>query len=95
MIDILKALTTHENARFVLSHRIDAKLAHASLLTRASFATDPKVVRWANAQSERQIAACNSLTLAAAPPVQTKRTLAHDASSTSETVNQSAVHVSR
>lgn len=95
MIDILQALTTSDNARFVLSHRIDAKHAHASLLTRASFSTDPKVVKWAHTQSERQIAACNSLTLASAPMIQTKRSPALDASSAAKTMNQSAVNVSR
>lgn len=95
LIDILEALTTHNNERYALSHRIDAKFAHASLLTRASFSTDPKLATWAHAQSERQIAACSDLTLASAPPIQPKRNLARDASSAAKTVNQSAVHVLR
>lgn len=95
MIDVLEALTTKDNAHLALTHRIDAKLAHASLLTHAKFSTNAKTASWANAQSERQLRTCNSLILAAAPPAQPRRETAQDTSSSAKTVNQKAFRVSR
>lgn len=93
MLDILEALTTHQNARSVLSTRIAAKLAHASLLTRAAFSHDPKSMAWARAQSDRQLALCSTITLAAHRAPQEKQMTVSDASTEQKTVNQRAVQV--
>ena len=63
LIDILETLTTADNAVQVLSGRIDAKLAHASLLTRATFSGDPRLARWAARRAEQHMALCNDITL--------------------------------
>lgn len=95
MVDILEALTTHENARTVLSTRIAAKLAHASLLTRAAFSHDPKSMAWAQAQSERALAACSTITLATLDGQMAEHSSAQDAPPTVKMVNQSAFPVKR
>lgn len=65
LIDVLDALTTSENASRVLTGRINAKLAHASLLTRSAFSKDPKSSAWATRQAERSIAHCDQIALSA------------------------------
>ena len=63
MISVLEALMPTGSGKQVLAWRIDAKMAHASLLTRATFNDDPEDADWAGRQAEMIIAGCNSLIL--------------------------------
>ncbi|KMW56412.1 hypothetical protein AIOL_001366 [Candidatus Rhodobacter oscarellae] len=47
VIDILDAMMPADRGRDVLSWRIEAKVAHSALLTRASFAQEPRDRIWA------------------------------------------------
>ncbi|MCB1333183.1 MAG: hypothetical protein KDK26_05910 [Roseivivax sp.] len=49
--------------REVLNLRIEAKMAHARLLTRASFARDARDARTAQRMAAQYVAACRSLLL--------------------------------
>lgn len=63
MIQLLEAVTTPQTARAALYVRIDAKVAHAGLLTRATFNTDPKDADWAKHRASEQIGACQAMLL--------------------------------
>lgn len=63
MLEILSALAPPGDAPSVLSWRIDAKVAHSSLLTRATFNPDPDDSGWARRQADMMIADCNGLIL--------------------------------
>lgn len=63
MVELLEAITPADQARDVLARRINAKMALAELLTRATFGAEPKQAARAAARVELHIAACNSLLL--------------------------------
>lgn len=62
-IEILSAITPPDESRRALSVRIDAKQAHAVILTRATFADDPSQIQWATAQARLHLRACTDLLL--------------------------------
>ena len=96
LIDILQALTTRDTAPDILANRINAKVAHAALLTRASFSMDAKVSHWASRQAEAHLSACDGLVLAAP---ETEKAAVDQRAKTGtperETMNQTAVQVSQ
>ena len=57
MIELVQATMNPGEGRKVLAWRVDAKLAHAALLARATFEDDP----WAAGQAERLMLSCTSL----------------------------------
>lgn len=57
MLDVLASLTQAEQSRTVLQWRIEAKTAHAALLSRATFRSD----EWASDMAHRLIRHCSSL----------------------------------
>ncbi|PWL34646.1 hypothetical protein [Marivita sp. XM-24bin2] len=59
MLDILDALVTAEVATRALANRIDAKLAHASLLTQAAFSNDTRRATWAEKRAKQELALCS------------------------------------
>lgn len=63
MISLIEAIMPADAGRDVLAWRIDAKQAHAVLLTRATFNDDPDDAAWAARRAESQIAACTGLLL--------------------------------
>ncbi|SLN25905.1 hypothetical protein PSA7680_01119 [Pseudoruegeria aquimaris] len=63
VIDILDALMPPERGRDVLAMRIEAKMAHAALLTRATFNDDTEDAAWAKATAVRLAAECEALLL--------------------------------
>lgn len=60
---LLEAVTPNGKERDALAVRIDAKMAFASLLTRASFAEDPEEAAWAMTRAATQIRQCGMLIL--------------------------------
>ncbi|WP_439124670.1 hypothetical protein [Marivita sp.] len=63
LLDILEALVTSDNAKSALAARINAKAAHASLLTQAAFARDGRQSKWAETRADRQLALCRDILL--------------------------------
>ncbi len=63
MISLIDAIMAPGQGRDVLHWRIDAKQAHAVLLTRATFNDDEDDAAWALARAEAQLAACTGLLL--------------------------------
>lgn len=61
MIELLQAVMPQGGARDVLSLRIEAKYAQASLLTRATFNADAQDAAQAGAASERMLSQCAAL----------------------------------
>ena len=61
LLEILAAVSTPETETQLMSSRIDAKAAHAALLRRATFGSDPDDRAWAARLAERQIHACTAL----------------------------------
>lgn len=57
MIDLLFATMGPDDGQQVLSWRIEAKIAHASLLTRATFRKDT----WAAQRAGQMVQACTSI----------------------------------
>ena len=91
LIDILETLTTPENAHSVLSRRIDAKMAHASLLTQAVFGLNTRVNTWAKARAASQLRACSDITLARDAAAERHFVSTSNAQTEPEAVNQQAV----
>ena len=60
-LDLIDALMPKDAGRTVLHWRVEAKLAHASLLTRASFGRTATEIRRARTMSARYIAQCRTL----------------------------------
>lgn len=58
-IDLLNAAIPSEQSRHALHLRIEAKVAHASLLTQATFSRDQERALWAVRRAEAEIAYCN------------------------------------
>ena len=84
--DILDALVTTENASPALAARIDAKAAHASLLTQAAFSEDKKQSNWAKARAEQQLDLCSDILLPT--PSFSPVLAASDTNETSQAQNQ-------
>lgn len=63
MIELLDLVDEGYTGREILAMRIDAKAAHARLLTRAAFNDDASDAAWALRRAEAQISACKSLLL--------------------------------
>ncbi|WP_299165204.1 hypothetical protein [uncultured Tateyamaria sp.] len=62
-VTLLDAITPPEQARQVLHFRIEAKLAHAAMLTTATFGTDPRLVHMAQNQAALRVRDCRNLLL--------------------------------
>jgi hypothetical protein len=60
---LLDAAPSEAPPRQTLAYRIEAKMAHAALLTEASFGTDPQRARRASVLATRHIGLCQSLLL--------------------------------
>ena len=63
MIALLRAVMPPESGRWVLAQRVDAKMAHASLLTRATFNDDPEDAQWARTRADIEMSLCLGLVL--------------------------------
>lgn len=63
MLDLIEATMAPDQARQILHWRISAKMAHAALLTRATFNDDPADALWAQRAAERLRLGCTSLLL--------------------------------
>lgn len=63
MIGLLEAVMPAEHGRTVLHLRIEAKMAQAALLSRASFNTDDADARRALALAELRLAECTGMLL--------------------------------
>ena len=63
VIELLNATMEADQASQVLATRIDAKMAHAALLTRATFNDDPEDAAWAAALAQDQQTTCLSYLL--------------------------------
>ncbi len=61
MIDLLEAVTPPTTRRAALHRRLEAKVAHYRLLTRAQFSKDRKQAGWASHQAQRNILSCLKL----------------------------------
>ncbi|MFA8385953.1 MAG: hypothetical protein ACEPO2_10045 [Pelagibaca sp.] len=70
--DILETLISPDVATRILSERIEAKMAHASLLTQAAFSQDPRHASWAEKRAEQELAFCRSILLQPAPETAAK-----------------------
>lgn len=86
LVDILDTLITPESAMRILSNRIDAKMAHASLLTQAAFARDKRRAQWAEKRAEQELDQCGTILLHPTP--ETAATLGGTGISSVESVNQ-------
>ncbi len=62
-ISLLDAVTPAGREREALIVRVDTKMAHASLLTTASFGTTPTRSRHAQRRAERLVSQCRALLL--------------------------------
>ncbi len=63
VVDILETMIPKGQGRAVLALRIEAKMAHAALLTRATFSTEPQDAKWALRTAERLTSDCKSFLL--------------------------------
>ena len=63
MLSLVDAIMAPDQGRDVLAWRIEAKQAHAVLLTRATFNADSEDATWALQRAQRELAACTGLLL--------------------------------
>ena len=91
--DILDALITPDRATRVLSNRIDAKLAHASLLTQSAFSSDDRRARWAEKRAEQELLQCGRILLQ--PAQETPASTASGHGPAIESVNHEAWNASQ
>jgi len=63
LVSLLEAITPPDEARQILHFRIEAKMAHAAMLTTATFGTDPRLVRMAQNQAAQRVRDCRNLLL--------------------------------
>lgn len=61
--DLLHAATPTEQQRATLHRRIEAKLSHSAVLTRATFNTNANDAAWAVRRARASIAQCDTLLL--------------------------------
>ncbi|MGJ8605674.1 MAG: hypothetical protein ACSHXH_16275 [Marivita sp.] len=73
LIDILNSLITPDTAALGLAARIDAKMAHAALLTQAAFSEDARSANWANKRANQEIRLCVDILLPTQPQVSQTR----------------------
>lgn len=62
-VSLLEATTPQGQERSVLSYRIDTKLAHASLLTLATFTDDEQKADVARSLAQQHLSQCRTLLL--------------------------------
>ena len=62
-VELLDAVAPVGSGRSVLNYRISAKVAHAALLSRASFAEDSEIQENARIQARRHLGACDRFLL--------------------------------
>lgn len=62
-VSLLDAVTPEADRKAALNHRIEAKMAHAALLTTADFGTDTQRANWAKRQSHHHLSICQRLLL--------------------------------
>lgn len=67
LIDILDALMTPDTATKILSKRIDAKMAHATLLTQAAFSENDRRAAWAEKRAKQELSQCGTILLQPTP----------------------------
>ena len=67
LIDIQDTLMTPDTATKILSKRIDAKMAHATLLTQAAFSDDDRRATWAEKRAKQELSQCGTILLEPAP----------------------------
>ena len=65
-IDILQALVTPDTESEALAHRIDAKFAHAALLSQATFSGNARQSAWASKRAKSELDACRDMLLTTA-----------------------------
>ena len=63
MVELFDAVGTGQDRARLLAVRIEAKHAHHSLLTRATFNDDPRDAQWAAHHAQLQLDDCASLLL--------------------------------
>jgi hypothetical protein len=63
LISLMSAVMPAGTGRKVLAWRIEAKLAHSTLLTRATFNENPDDARWAELTAVRHTSECSSILL--------------------------------
>lgn len=63
VLDMIAAIIPPDRGREILSWRIDAKMAHSALLTRAKFNSDADDAAWALQMSDRLTGECAALLL--------------------------------
>lgn len=63
MLSLVEAIMSPDQNRDVLNWRVEAKQAHAVLLTRATFNGNPADAAWAMRRAETELAACTGLLL--------------------------------
>ena len=63
MLSLVDAIMAPDQGRDVLAWRIEAKQAHAVLLTRATFNADSEDATWALQRAQTELAACTGLLL--------------------------------
>lgn len=93
LVDILDALTSPDSATRILSNRIDAKMAHAALLTQAAFANDGRRAKWAEKRAEDELALCGTILLK--PPHDVSAKMDRTQVSEIDAVNQGAWQASQ
>jgi hypothetical protein len=93
LIEILDTMVTPDIETRILAARIDAKIAHASLLTQAAFGSDPRRARWAERRVQSAIAQCDDILLPNAPQTPAPR-VTEDADP-ADLVNQKAWNASQ
>ncbi len=62
-VNLVDAATTHDQKRRALEVRIDAKMAHAQVLTRATFSISPEQQVWAARRAASNLQICTDLLL--------------------------------
>lgn len=62
-VSILDAILPADRAREALSHRIEAKVAHAAILSDAQFGTDPRRSKLAKRRAQTDVQICKTMLL--------------------------------
>ncbi|WP_108836566.1 hypothetical protein [Tateyamaria sp. Alg231-49] len=62
-VTLLDAVMPDERARETLGHRIEAKLAHYSMLSTAHFGSDKRLAKLAKQRAEANVQTCRTLLL--------------------------------
>jgi hypothetical protein len=70
-LDILQTLVTPDTASKAMSGRIDAKVAHAALLSQATFSLNARQSAWALRRAKSELDACRDMLLSTAASAKT------------------------